>query len=869
MNNTVPKFWSQLFSRFCKDDFFEELQGDLEESYFRNLNSKGKKAANHIYRKEVIKMLRPSVLKTSRMKRQFSLSIFRMHLLLTGRNMRRNKVFSFVNVVGLAAAMTLCLFAVNMIYTGYSYDKQHTNADRIYRATTKAQDTERTLLVASTPYALDRHLKEMPQVQASTFFLTNIFASYDVKGETMSIAGYSVDNSFFDIFNFKVIAGNPLDIFNDYASVVITDKAAKRLFGDEDAIGKKSNSGAIIKAVIESPDKVSHLKFDFLHNVAFMGSRMTPEERQDRLFSWDDYQSDHFNYFRLADNASIGEVNSQLAALSREMEEQVGRNKTFELKAQALQDIMFGQEYMIEMRPVHSRTTLITLLIAIIVLIALAAFNYTNLSIARSLQRSKEIGIRKLTGSTKWQVVSQFLTETTIFSLIAFALALLAYQLVLPSFENYIQEFSSLFRPELNTEMLVWFAVFSILVGLVAGIFPALHFAKISPLLAINSKLKQRFTSLPNMKKALVSIQVCVSTFSILFIALMSHQKSEILQADLGYDTQGLLSIPVKKIDLNVFMAELDKIPEVKSYSTSSMIPGTGDMTRRFMVSENLQDTFSTRYGLADASFQAVYQPQLKMGQGFTKGAPNEIIVDEPFLKSINQPLESAIGTTVQVMHYDLQEELKIVGILDDFSYSGLSSGLTLPITIRNKIDTLETEFITLRVASNNIPNTLKKVEAGWSASATDQMFNPIYVDDVIAKNYESFFGMMHLLELTGIIIILIAVLGQFGIALFNAESRVKEIGIRKVLGANFASLARLFTQNTLATLTISALIAVPGIYLFFNETITPTFSMELSMPIGIVVKAVVGLWISILAIVLMQTWQTANLNPSESLRNE
>ncbi|OEJ99550.1 FtsX-like permease family protein [Roseivirga misakiensis] len=867
--DSTPKFWTNLFRRVCNRDFFEELQGDLEERFFHDLEVKGGKVARRNYRKEVLKMLRPSVIKTTKMKQQFSFSIFRMHLVLTARNMKRNKVFSFVNVLSLAAAMTLCLFAVNMIYTGYSYDKQHINADRIYRVINKAVEPERTLNLASSPYALDRHLKAMPQIESSTFFITNINGSYDVKGETLGLRGYSVDENFFDVFNFKVIAGNPQDIFRDYSSIAITDKAAKRLFGNDNPIGKKSNSGAVIRAVIESPDKISHLKFDFIHNVAFMGSRMSPEEKQARLYDWGRYIDDHFNYFRLAENASVSDVNNLLSAFNQNIEESASRNTKITLGTQKLSDIMFGPEFMIEMRPVHSRATLIALVIAIVVLIALAGFNYTNLSIARSLQRSKEIGIRKLTGSTKWQVIGQFLTETTIFSVFALAIAVFAYQLVLPSFEQYIQEFSSLFRPDLNTEMLIWFGIFSILVGLAAGIFPALHFAKISPLLAINNRLKKGVINLPTMKKALVGIQVCVSTFSILFIALIAHQKNEVLSADLGYETEGLLAVPINKIDLDIFTAELDKLPEVKSYTLSSMIPGAGKMNRRFMVSENLQDTFATLYGIADVQFQDVYAPSLKIGAGFSKGRPNELVVDEAFLKTINLPLETAVGSTVQVMHWDIIEELSIVGVLEKFTFSGLKSRNNYPLAIRNKVDTLESKFITLNLASNNIPNTLRKIESGWSMSASDQVFNPIYVDDVIAKNYTSFYGMMHLMELCGAIIILIAVLGQFGIALFNAESRVKEIGIRKVLGANFTSLAKLFTRSTLTTLGISALIAIPAVYYFFNESIVPQFALELSLPVSVILKGIFTLWAAIVAIVVIQTWQTANLNPAESLRNE
>ena len=863
------KLWTRLFKWFCKHEHFEELQGDLEERYLENLEANGRKMANRTYKKEIIKMMRPSVMKRLKVKLQlFSMSIFRMHLTLTIRNMKRHKVFSFVNVAGLAAAMTLCLFAVNMIYTGYQYDSQHTDANRIYRVITKVESAENTRSFATSSWALTQHLQQIPQIEAATFFLSNISGSFDVKGQTIRLRPYPVDEDFFKIFDFKVIEGNPLDLFNDYESIVITNKAAKRLFGEESPIGKQSNSGGIIRAVIESPDKISHLKFDMLYNRGLMGSKMSASERQRRFYQWENYQHDYFNYFKLAKNASIAEVELQLERLSELMNEQIADTKTYQMEVQQLGDIMFGKSLLNDPQTVQPKSTLITLTLAIVVLIALAGFNYTNLSIARSLQRSKEIGIRKITGSSKQQVISQFLTETTIFSFIALVLALLCYRMMLPSFQGYVKEFSALFSPQLNIDMVLWFALFSFIVGLVAGIFPALHFAKISPLSAINSKLKNNLLSLPNLKKLLVGFQVCLSTFSILFIVSIAHQKQQILTADLGFRTEGLMAIPINKVDLNLLTAELDNIPEIKSYTASSMVPGTGRMSRRFMVSENLKDTFSTRYGVADASFQEVYQPRLTLGKGFTKGVPNELIVDESFLKSINQPLESAIGVTVQIMHWDIKEELIIVGVLDEFAYSGLA-GNTLPLAIRNQVDSLETKMVTLSLASDNIAGTLKKIEDGWNRSSIDQEFSPLYVDDVISKNYESFFGMMNLLELTGAMIILIAVLGQFGVALFNAESKVKEIGIRKVLGASFMSLAKLFSHNTLLTLFISALITVPAVYYILDQMIIPEFSMSLTISKATMALGLVGLWLAIISIVIMQTWKTANLNPAESLRNE
>jgi len=517
---------------------------------------------------------------------------------------------------------------------------------------------------------------------------------------------------------------------------------------------------------------------------------------------------------------------------------------------------------------VFPRTTLYVLLIPIIILISLASFNYTNLSIARSLQRSKEIGIRKIAGSSKSQVVFQFLIETVIFSLLALAIAYVNYSYISTQFEGYIQEFAELYSPQLNLQIILWFIALSIMVGLVAGMLPALHFARVSPLVAINKKAGKQI-SLSSIRKGLVGVQLCISTLCILFIVLISDQKQQLLMADLGFETTGLITIPTKKVDLDLLTAELDKIPEINSYTTTSMIPGTGGMTRRILVSGNYQDTISARYGLADVGFNSVYNPKLITGTGFTNGREDEIIVDESFLKAMNIPIDSALGNIVHIMHFDIQEDLQIIGVLDNYVYQAMSSSYAFPFLIRNQQDSLLTNKITLKLTSSNVALTLEKIEAGWNTIAGDNSFEPVFVDDRLEKSYSAFFNFMNMLKLAGITVFIIAILGQFGMALYSAESRVKEIGIRRVLGAQFHSLAKLISKGSVKALAISAIISVPLIYLIYQELIFPSFTIHLDVSEMHIILTLATFWSIVLGIVIFQTWQTAKANPSESLRSE
>uniref|UniRef100_UPI004055D979 FtsX-like permease family protein n=1 Tax=Roseivirga sp. TaxID=1964215 RepID=UPI004055D979 len=868
MNQKTPQFWTQLMRFFCKESFHEELQGDLEESFYSNIETKGLKKAKAIYRKEVLKMLRPSVIKKPKgLNSKINTSLFKLHFVLTLRNIQRNKVFSLVNILGLGAALTICLFCVNMIYTGFQYDK-YPDAERLYRITTKVEGPKTSMHWATSSFALKWKIAEIPQVETSTTFLTNISGTFEVKGETIRANGYPVDKAFLDIFRFKVIEGNPYDLFNDLQSVVITDELAKRLYGDESAIGKQSKSGAIVRAVIESPEGNSHFDFQFLSNIGFMGNSMSESEIHYRLNKWSNYDHSYYTYIKLNPNTQIENVERLVSGLNIEMTSSLSDGNSYTMELQSVRDIMFGKELWADFQNVFPRTTLYVLLIPIIILISLASFNYTNLSIARSLQRSKEIGIRKIAGSSKRQVVFQFLIETVIFSLFALAIAFVSYSYISTQFEGYIQEFAELYSPHLNLEIILWFIAFSIIVGLVAGMLPALHFARVSPLVAIHKKAGKQI-SLSSIRKGLVGVQLCISTLCILFIVLISDQKQQLLAADLGFQTSGLITIPTKKVDLDLFTAELDKIPEINSYTTTSMIPGTGGMTRRILVSGNYQDTISARYGLADVGFNSVYNPKLITGTGFTNGREDEIIVDESFLKAMNIPIDSALGNIVHIMHFDIQEDLQIIGVLDNYVYQAMSTSHPFPFLIRNQRDSLLTNKITLRLTSSNVALTLEKIEAGWNTIAGDNSFEPVFVDDRLEKSYSAFFNFMNILKLAGMTVIIIAILGQFGMALYSAESRVKEIGIRKVLGAQFHSIAKLISKGSVKALAISAIISVPLIYLIYQEFIFPSFAIHLDVSEMHIILTLVDFWSIVLGIVIFQTWQTAKVNPAESLRSE
>jgi len=868
-NHQTPRFWTRVFKWLCHHELFEELQGDLEESYIKNTRTKGVKKARAIYRKEVLKMVRTSVIK-----REFKLpqvihtSLLKFHFLLAFRNLKRNKVFSAVNIFGLAAALTICLFAVNMIYTGYQYDKGFKDVERLYRITTSVEGPHGKMNWATSSFALKWHLGSIPQIETSSIILTNMGGSFEKKGEVISLTGYPIDRAFLDLFDFEVVEGNPYDLFNDLNSIIITDELAQKLFGDDSAIGKQSRSGAIVRAVIKSPKKRSHFDFEFLSNIEFLGNRMSSEEFEERLKRWQNYDQSYYSYIKLGQNSSMDQLEAQFEQLSHEMTSSISDGNTYSLQLQPVSGIMFGKELIADHRHVYSNTTLVILIAPIILLITLASFNYTNLSIARAIQRSKEIGIRKINGSTRGQIIGQILVETIVFSLLALALALCFYKYLVPLFEMYISEFSALFTSQLNLEIIIWFLCFSLLVGLIAGFLPSLYFSKISPLASINESFNKKGIRISTLRKVFVGIQLTFSTFCILFVVLSLNQKDQILHTDLGFNSANLIAIRLKKVEPKLLEAELSQVPEIENFSFTSTIPGTGGMSRRFGFSANRMDTFSTRYATSDASFSQVYSPQLIIGSDFTEGLSNEILVDEIFLASIGVSALDAINTEVIIVHYDVEEKLQIVGVLDNYIYNGLEDN-SLPLMIRNVKDTLLTNYATIKLQPSNTDKVLSKLESFWPKIAGDKPLEAEFVTDKIRRNYQPFFNMMNLLTITGISIVVIALLGQFGIALYATQSRTKEIGIRKVLGASINSIIALLSRGSFKLLAISTLVALPLVYLVFRELIFPSIAITLEISTPHLLFAIVGTWAIVLGIVAHQSWRTGQVNPTESLRNE
>lgn len=856
----LPKAYQKLFKWFCSEDLYEELQGDLEERHAKHCQKHGSQKANKIYRKEVIKMIRPSMAKSVKPSIPFRLSLFKIHWNLSIRNLRRNKVFSAVTTFGFAAAISISLFLINLIYSGYSLDQQHNNLDRVYRIATQATVVGDAKKYASTPFDLKYSVeKEIPGFELLTHVNRTLSVDFERNESVINVKGIYVDSNFFQIFNFPVLSGNVQDIFKDRNSIILTEETALKLFNGQNPLGQITSEGNIVRAVIESPKNKSHIQFEAISNIETLKSPMNKWGYKDRnyLYALTAIQSDQkYISARLKDFSNNINQNSS----------QANPNTDLEFFLQPITGMMFKDNVYNEIGSSVGRSGLIMFISLTLLLVAMACFNYTNLSLARALQRTKEVGIRKVIGSSPQQIVGQFLIETFLFSSLGFILGLGIYVYYSSRIADVIP---FPFLEISNYKIILLFAGFALLISLTAGLFPALFFSKISPLALFKSQSSSGKLSLKGLRKLLVGVQLCVSMFAIVLLSLIIDQNRSLRKAPLGIQSENLLSIQSKPETVDLLISELAKIPSVSHSTVVSSMPVVDFPSHVNLIKNGMADSLKTRFLKADENFDEVFQPELAVGQFFSQASNNllfhEVIVSKELLLKMDIDLDEAVGTLLKDNH----DSYQIIGVLDQTVMANPMIKHDAALMIIKSGKNMNYGQLVVKLNGEDLDKGLNQIETAWSGIYPDGEFQPIFLESRIESTFDLLVNSIRIISFIGGCVILISILGQLGMALFNAQSRVKEIGIRKVMGAAMPRILKLILKNTTNTIIISSLIALPMAYLVFVNLVAPEVRTPLTITPWLLLKGALALAALVISIVISQTWRVANLNPAKSLRNE
>ncbi len=788
--------------------------------------------------------------------------------------MLRHKTFSFINVFGLSISMSVCLLVITIIADQFSYDQHNTNKEKIFRVTTHTDRLNNHSDYASSPLALGAALHNgLTSVEKVGTLYRSFSGDADVNTKVLPISGYIANTALVQMMEFSLLHGNLETLLDAPYNIVLTEKTAENLFDSKDVVGKTINFGAkgsfTVTGVLQKTKNKSHIDgFDFLISAPTMESL----EKQGHLrfteatTNWLSYYTSYV-YVQLKEGASEADVLPFMQQQSQ-----------FQYASEAHLSVQFDLQNLVAISPFKEElSNQVHFVMPIVVVYALsglamlimlsACFNYTNLSIARALTRAKEIGIRKVSGAFRYQIFLQFITESTLVSLVALGGAFGFLQLLIPAFKGLDPHITEVISLSNGVNTSAAFLLFSLFIGIVAGLFPAVYMSKLNPASILKDLSKIKMFSKINLRKTLIVVQFTLSLLFIIVASMVHTQFQYALNYDLGFTKENVLNIELKENDFQQMQHVMGQYPEVKEVAGALYTLGIGRMWNEYMRHPKASDSTAVCFNTVTGNYLDVMDHELVAGSNFPEQASDSverfIIINEYMVTSFGYGTpDEAIGQVVAVSEIG---DLEIVGVLKDFNYDRLGNPIH---EFAFRFGPSKSEVACINLQAENIQSTLANLEKSWKKIDPVHAFEYKFYDEQISEAYTGYLIMIKVLGFFAFLAITISCLGLLGMAVYSTESRLKEIGIRKVLGANPFGLVYLLSKGFMRLLLLAVLVAIPlayfGMDLAFADQIHKAPLSLLDFVLGSLVMLGLGL-----VTISSQTLNAANSNPVEVLKTE
>lgn len=810
--------------------------------------------------------------------------MIRSYMKLTLRNLQKHKGYSFINISGLAIGMACCILILLYVADELSYDTYHEKANRIYRVGAISSIGTTSRHYATVPPALAPELvSSIPEVEAAA----RIFDSFELQGrldeQNIRIPDvFFMDPTFLDIFTYELIAGDRSKIFANPDSLVITQATAQRLFGEADPIGKAitlpPDRSIQITGIIKNVPKNSHFLFNGIVPTTFLRDQ---EGRPHPVLAAP-YFCEVYAYILLNEDADPKDVEQKIMATHEakwgEMFKQRGTTRQYPLMR--LKDIHLRStdEYEIGI-PGDINNIYLFSGIAFLVLI-IACFNFINLSTARSTGRAREVGIRKVFGSNKKQLIRQFLSESIAVSLISLFLGIALVMTVLPLFNNLSgKQFEQ--TQLLKLPALLGFLGIIILTGFIAGSFPAFILSAFQPVMVLKGKFSSASKN-SSLRKILVVVQFAISIFMIVGILTMIRQLDYMKNKDLGFNKEQLLVTQFfgsrrEEENAQRFDALKDRIqknPNITAISFSANIPG-GELGYDAYLPEGQSDdeTVRARNYWVDFDFVKTYGMEIVLGRDFSRefstDAGEAIIINEKMAQALGWG-DDCLGKRIYNIARDKRLG-RIVGVVKDF-HSGSMKLEISPVILSCEPDFFA--FVNARILPVNVPSTLSFLENSLREVSQQVFpdreftFDYHFVDDNFRNKYAEEEKAREVYIIFGALAVFIACLGLFGLASFTLEQRTKEIGVRKVLGASVNNIIFLLSKEFAKLILIANIVAWPFAFFAMNRWLG-NFAYRIGIGWDIFVFSGVLAIVIALVTVCFHSVRAALSNPATALRYE
>jgi putative ABC transport system permease protein len=867
MKPLPPKRALQFLQWFCREDYLEEIEGDLTE-VFQKRYAHSPTDAKWKFRWSVIKYFRPEFIKSFRSSHQpNSITMFKNYLIVALRVFNREKLYSLINVSGLALGFLCCLMIYLFIKDELSYDKFHKDSERIYRLSAAymrqgqwepySTNAWRTAELIKTNFG---EVEELVRISSDG----NIFVYKDKRVLENRIAW--VDDNFFKVFSFPLIKGNPAEALKGTNKVVISESTAAKYFGADEPMGKvfDMGDGAVqlqVSGVMKDMPANSHFHLDML--ISGETLRQVAPEGLFTNVGWDS----QYVYFKATPGMDPAKMEAAFPDfINKNLD--FWKSTNFKLFLQPLLSIHLQSDIGTEFETNGSLIRVYTFLAIAIFILALACINYMNLTTARSLRRAKEVGMRKTFGAKRFDLLNQFLSESFIMTLTAIVIALAFTFLLLPKFNQFAGKEipnNGLFNLEILLTLLgAWFVI-----ALVSGIYPSLNLSSFKPsnnMKGASHAGKSGFI----FRRGLVVVQFVVSIGLIAASTIVFQQWDFMKNKDLGMNKEMLISIPLQTMDrkqLGVFKNDLFTNPLIKQAGFSNMqMPGWISNSTGYQaqdVESDEETSKSMKIMRVDYEFFKTIEVAFAEGRNFSVDYPSDstssIIINESAVEQLGW--KDPVGKWMQLG----KQKYTVVGVVKDFHFESLHRKIPPIIFIPSA---QQVNWAYVRINNQNIPSALSHIEKTYSKYVTNRDFTYTFVDKDIEQQYVAEQKFTQVFSLFTILAIVIACLGTFGLISFAAERKSKEIGIRKVLGASIGSVSFLMIKEFIILLLIASAIALPLTWYFLNSWIQG-FIYRTTIGVGPFVLATLLAALIVVATTGFRALKAALSNPIDSLREE
>jgi putative ABC transport system permease protein len=807
------------------------------------------------------------------------------------RNLGKRKGFTLINVLGLAIGIASCVLIAIYVLHELRYDQFHEKSDRIYRVTQTTETSSKNEAGATTPFPVGPTLQnDFPgQIEKTVRF-------FDMQEEVRTILNtqteesfrvdhfYVVDSTFFDVFSAELVRGNPQTALDDPMSAVITEEQARRFFGDENPIGKQLTFKGVedftVTGVMRALPETSHFQVDMLVSFNSLPELYGTREFLERWF-WNPC----WTYVLLKDGVSPQALESQLPGFVDKNYADREEGEKISLNLQPLTDIHLYSNLDQEMEANGSIFYVYLFTAVAVLILIIAGINFMNLSTARSTERAREVGMRKVLGAQRKQLFGQFMGESMLMTAMGFLAALLLVYLSLPWFNEFLG--MSLGADVItNGKVIGGLLLLFIVVTLLAGLYPALYLSGFEPTSIMHgSKGTQSSGAEKLLRKGLVVFQFTLSVVLIIGTVIVYLQLQHLQNKNTGFAQEQVVVMPITQTliawEFDQFKEKALNSPHITGITGSSKILGSESQFFSKYSPANQPDAPPTNMTLhVKYNFLETYDIKLLAGRSFSRDHPADaeksILINKAMLTQIDaETPRDALGTRFYfTTAQDERESFEVIGVVDDFNYTSIKkeiSPLVINLVKEGRPTVRKIEFAAAKLAAGSTENGIKDLRAIWKEVNHIDPFTYFFQDERLQQIYKSEAQMSSVSGFFTLLCILVAILGLFGLASYTASRRTKEIGIRKTLGATIPNIVALLSKDYLKLIVISNIIAWPISYYLAVQWLRDfPYRIELGWNLA-AIYAVVGIATIVIGLLTVsyQSLRAALVNPVESIGQE